>query len=70
MNENTRNALSERYKGTKNPKAKLNEDQVKQIRKLAKEGKISLREIGLAFGISKGNVYEIKKRNCCRHILD
>jgi DNA invertase Pin-like site-specific DNA recombinase len=50
--------------------AKLNEDEARQIRKLALGGAFSLNEIARMFGVSKGTVLWIKKGRTWKHLWD
>jgi len=57
------------YKGTGNPHAKLNEDKVREIRKLHKEG-LSKHEIADRFNISTSLVYLVYSRRTWGHVTD
>lgn len=47
--------------GTNNPNAKLTEDQVREIRRLFKQGKTA-KELGQLFGISTSAAFMVAKR--------
>lgn len=56
-------------RGNKNGNAKLNEDEVSTIKKLLREGNISMPKIGLMFNVTKHAIFRIKKGENWKHIL-
>jgi hypothetical protein len=56
--------------GENNGQAKLTEDQVRQIRKLALAGTFTLKEIGEMFGVANTNVWWIKHGLSWKHLWD
>lgn len=54
--------------GSKNHFAKLNEKQVRIIRWLLKENKLSLTEIAKIFGVHYSTIYDIKNNKTWKHI--
>ena len=56
-------------RGSKNGASKLNEDQVKEIRKLLKTG-MSHVEIGAKFGVSKGPIGKINRGTHWKHVKE
>jgi hypothetical protein len=54
--------------GENNGQAKLTEDQVRQIRKLALGGAFTLKEIGEMFNVANTNVWWIKHGLSWRHL--
>ncbi len=59
--------FSNRLRGESHPRSKLTSEQVKQIRKLAKQG-FSTNVIARNFKVSTVNVEEIVKRKTWTHI--
>lgn len=57
-----------RAKGERHGCAKLTEDEVRQIYRLAWEGSLSEREIGEMFGVTARNVAHIKHRRNWKHL--
>jgi len=55
--------LRSHTQGDNNPQAKLTEDDVERVRQLARESKLSQREIAEQFGISQGHVSDLKNGN-------
>ena len=53
-------------KGAKNGRAKLTEDQVREIR--AMKGTMLARDIGAKFGVGEDTVYLIHQRQTWRHV--
>jgi len=59
--------FSNRLRGESHPRSKLTSEQVKQIRKLAKQG-FSTNVIARNFKVSTWNIEEIVKRKMWTHI--
>jgi hypothetical protein len=57
------------HRGEKHPGAKLSGEQVREIRKLAKAGKLKQAKIGEKFGILQTTVSEIKSGRLWPHIV-
>lgn len=55
-------------RGERNGKSKLNTEQVREIKRLIKEEKVSKRGIARLFGISPGAVFEIANGNTWKHV--
>lgn len=67
--EKERNSKSEAHKGSKNGRAaKLNEEQVLQIKKLIREG-LSTRSLAKTFGVSKSAIADISRGRCWSHVM-
>ena len=60
MSDAAKEKLSALNTGSKNKAAKLNEDNVKEIKKLIVEGVLTLHVIGLKFGVSRHTIGAIK----------
>ncbi|MCF0126444.1 MAG: HNH endonuclease [Clostridia bacterium] len=56
-------------KGSKNGRAKLDEDKVREIKKLLKEG-LSLSEIGAIYGVGKTTISDIKNGKRWKHVQE
>lgn len=54
--------------GERMPKHKVTEEDVRQIRELAKQGQLTLQQIGDVFGIGELQVYRIKHRKAWAHV--
>ena len=54
--------------GTKVGKSKLNEEQILKIRKLYKEEKYSMRELGRLYGVNHKTISAVVKRKTWKHI--
>lgn len=68
MADMVRKGRNKPHKGVNNNKAKLTEDQVKQIREIHFAGKATLSEIGLMFKVSGVQVGNIVRRESWKHI--
>lgn len=66
LSKETKKRVSEATKGTKNPRVKLTEIQVLEIK--YSNFKMSYREIGVMYGIDKTTVYDIKNNRSWKHL--
>lgn len=57
-------------KGSDNPSHKLTEEDVKQIRKLCKEGKVQQKEIAVKFFVDSTTISNINTRKTWKHIKE
>ncbi len=62
-----RNVKSEKFKGESGPNAKLNEQQVKEIKQLIKNG-LSHRKIAKIFDVGKSIIGDIGRGRCWSHV--
>jgi len=56
-------------RGTKNPSAKLTDDQVREIRKLYATSEYSQTELGKRFGVAQSIIYRIVRGDAWAHLL-
>ncbi len=63
-----RNVVPEPLRGETAPQALLTEKKVRQIRELYASGRISQREVGERFGVSRGVVCGVVMRKTWRHV--
>lgn len=64
----TRQKVSEMFRGENGPNSKLNDQQVKKIKQLMKDG-LSNRAIAKMFGVGKSAVGDIRTGRCWSHII-
>jgi len=57
-----------RTQGSKNKSAKLDEEKVKKIRALFKEGQVSRQELSKQFGVSTSTIAGILSRRTWSHV--
>lgn len=55
--------------GADNPKAKLTEENVREIRRLLAEGKLSQEKIGKIYGVEQTQISVIKRGKGWRHVV-
>ena len=69
--DNTQDAIrnEKMAKGIAHGRAKLTEDNVREIRRLYATGEFSYRELGLRFGVSDRAIYMIVQRKTWKHVL-
>ncbi len=60
--------VSKKLKGENNPKHKLTEEQVVQIKLLLKEGKLTIQKIADMFGVNRSTISNIKAERIWSHI--
>jgi len=68
MAESEHHSLHTDNKGEKNPRSRLKEQDVIEIKRLCDEGILTQREIGYLFGVSKYTISDIKLRKRWKHI--
>lgn len=68
LSEDTKKLIGEATRGSKNPSAKLNEDKVREIKKLLAEGKLTHYQIAELFHISRQTIGFIKNGRLWSHV--
>lgn len=68
LSEETKKLIGEASRGSKNPSAKLDEDKVREIKKLLAEGKLTHYQIADMFQISRPTVGFIKNGRLWTHV--
>lgn len=66
--EDTKEKISKAFKGSNHPRSKLTEEDVKKIKSLLKEGKLTHKEIAVIFEISASVISAINVGGLWRHI--
>jgi len=69
--ENCRDAINHGtfQMGSKHYLSKLKDDQIREIRKLTEEGKLTLKEIGKQFGVSETTISNVKNKKIYKSVV-
>jgi DNA invertase Pin-like site-specific DNA recombinase len=54
--------------GIRTPRARLTEDEVREIRRSYANGGVSMRELGEEYGVTRTNIWRIVRRVSWRHL--